>query len=61
VLFGGGAEPALRLAGRVADGWISSSQADLTRIDESIAIIRGAALDAGRDPDALRFVCRGAV
>jgi probable F420-dependent oxidoreductase len=28
VLLGGGAEPALRRAGRVADGWISASNAD---------------------------------
>jgi alkanesulfonate monooxygenase SsuD/methylene tetrahydromethanopterin reductase-like flavin-dependent oxidoreductase (luciferase family) len=55
------AEPALRRAGRVAAGWISSSQADLTHIDESIGIVRRAAVDAGRDPDELRFVCRGVV
>ncbi|MCU1350877.1 MAG: Luciferase-like monooxygenase [Acidimicrobiales bacterium] len=61
ILLGGTAEPALRRAGRVADGWISSSQADLGRIDESIEIVRRAAADAGRDPAALRFVCRGVV
>lgn len=61
VLLGGTAERALRRAGRVADGWISSSLADLTRIDDSIAIVRAAAVDAGRDPQALRFVCRGVV
>ncbi|HEX3620816.1 MAG TPA: TIGR03619 family F420-dependent LLM class oxidoreductase, partial [Acidimicrobiales bacterium] len=56
VLLGGGAEPALRRAGRAADGWISSSQADLTRIDQSIATVRAAAVEAGRDPERLRFV-----
>ena len=61
VLFGGGADAALRRIGRVADGWISSSQADLTRIDRTIDAIRRAAVDAGREPDALRFVCRGVV
>ncbi|MDQ3573459.1 MAG: TIGR03619 family F420-dependent LLM class oxidoreductase [Actinomycetota bacterium] len=61
LLLGGTAEAALRRAGRVADGWISSSRADLTRIDESIAIIRSAAVRAGRDPEELRFICRGAV
>lgn len=61
VLLGGVSEAALRRAGRAADGWISSSQADLTRIDESIEIVRGAAREAGRDVDALRFVCRGVV
>jgi probable F420-dependent oxidoreductase len=61
ILLGGGAEAALRRAGRMADGWISSSQADLSRIDESIATVRAAAVDAGRDPAPLRFVCRGVV
>ncbi len=59
VLLGGAAPAALRRIGRVADGWISSSQADLTRIDESIQIIRDAATESGRDPARLRFVCRG--
>ncbi len=61
VLLGGGADAALQRIGRVADGWISSSQADLTRIEETIDVVRGAAFDAGRDPAALRFVCRGVV
>jgi probable F420-dependent oxidoreductase len=61
ILLGGGAEAALRRAGRAADGWISSSQADLARIDQSIDVVRGAATDAGRDPGTLRFVCRGVV
>jgi probable F420-dependent oxidoreductase len=61
ILLGGGAEPALRRAGRLADGWISSSREDLSRIDESIAIVRRAAVDAGRDPEKLRFICRGVV
>jgi alkanesulfonate monooxygenase SsuD/methylene tetrahydromethanopterin reductase-like flavin-dependent oxidoreductase (luciferase family) len=61
VLFGGTAEAALRRIGRLADGWISSSRADLTRIDETIAVVREAAMQAGRDPGELRFVCRGVV
>jgi probable F420-dependent oxidoreductase len=61
VLLGGGAEPALRRAGRLADGWISASSADLRHIDEPIAVVKQAAVQAGRDPDALRFVCRGPV
>ena len=61
LLLGGGADAPLRRAGRVAAGWISSSQADLSRIGESIATIRTAAVAAGRDPDQLRFVCRGVV
>lgn len=61
VLLGGVAEAALRRAGRMADGWISSSRADLARIGQSIAAVRAGAEEAGRDPDALRFVCRGVV
>ncbi len=61
VLLGGAAPAALRRAGRLASGWISSSQADLSRIDESIAIVQTAAEQAGRDPAPLRFICRGVV
>ncbi|HZD03084.1 MAG TPA: LLM class F420-dependent oxidoreductase [Actinomycetes bacterium] len=59
ILIGGMAEAALRRAGRIADGWTSSSGADLKSIGESIQIVRQAAREAGRDPRALRFVCRG--
>jgi probable F420-dependent oxidoreductase len=61
VLLGGSAEAALRRAGRMADGWISASNADLRHIDRPIATIRQAAEQAGRDPATLRFVCRGPV
>ena len=61
MLLGGMAEPALRRAGRLADGWISSSRADFEQIRAGIAIVREAATQAGRDPDALQVVCRGVV
>jgi probable F420-dependent oxidoreductase len=61
LLLGASADPALRRAGRLADGWVSSSGADLTRIGVSIGKVRAAAEEAGRDPDALRFVTRGVV
>lgn len=61
LLMGGGAEPALERVGRIADGWISSSRTDLTTIGTSIDVVRRAAVDAGRDPGALRFVVRGVV
>ncbi|WP_189213257.1 MULTISPECIES: LLM class flavin-dependent oxidoreductase [Actinokineospora] len=61
VLLGGTAEAALRRAGRMADGWVSSSRADLAEIGASIEVVRAAAADAGRDPAALRMVCRGVV
>jgi probable F420-dependent oxidoreductase len=58
VLLGGTAAPALRRAGRLAAGWISSSRADVASLAESVGIVRSAAAEAGRDPDGLRFVCR---
>jgi probable F420-dependent oxidoreductase len=61
ILLGGSALPSLRRAGRLADGWISRSRADLTAIGDSIAAIHAAAEEAGRDPAALRLVCRGSV
>lgn len=61
VLLGGAAPPALRRAGRQAQGWISSSQQDLTRIGASVATVREAARDAGRDPEAVRILVRGLV
>ena len=61
LLLGGGAPAALRRVGRIADGWISSSRTDLTTIGEQVELIRGAAVEAGRDPSALRFVVRGVV
>ncbi|MEU8249302.1 TIGR03619 family F420-dependent LLM class oxidoreductase [Nonomuraea sp. NPDC048916] len=59
ILLGGTAEVALRRAGRLADGWVSSSREDLAGIAPRIAAVKEAATRAGRDPAALRFVCRG--
>jgi probable F420-dependent oxidoreductase len=61
ILLGGMVPRALERAGRFADGWITSSRADLSRIAEPIAVIRAAAEEAGRDPTALRVICRGVV
>ncbi|SCL27615.1 probable F420-dependent oxidoreductase, Rv2161c family [Micromonospora rhizosphaerae] len=61
ILLGGQAPQALSRAGRLADGWVSGSQADLKRIGEAVAAVKAAAESAGRDPGSLRFVCRGAV
>ena len=61
VLLGGTAPAALRRAGRIADGWVSSSRADLTQMGDSVRIVREAAEKAGRDPETIRLVCRGAV
>src|SRR5262245_9681674 len=61
ILLGGTVPAALKRAGRLADGWVSSSRADLVHIGESIATVKAAAAAAGRDPESLRFVTRGAV
>jgi probable F420-dependent oxidoreductase len=61
VLLGGMSRPAMERAGRIADGWITSSRADLSRVPEAIAVIREAASAAGRDPGAVRIICRGVV
>jgi len=61
ILLGGTAARALERAGRLADGWVTSSRTDLTRIGEGIKIVRAAAEQAGRDPAAIRIVVRGVV
>jgi probable F420-dependent oxidoreductase len=52
VWFGAVAERALQRAGRLADGWFPQVPPG-TKLDEARAIVRRAAVEAGRDPDAL--------
>jgi hypothetical protein len=54
-------KPALERIGRIADGWVTSSRTNLAKIDELIAVVKSSAAAAGRDPDAMRFICRGVV
>ena len=61
VLLGGMSRPAMERAGRIAEGWITSSRADLSKISEAVRVIGDAAAAAGRDPDAVRIICRGVV
>ena len=61
ILLGGTADAALRRAGRVAEGWVSSSRASLAQITRATQIVRRAAEESGRDPDRLRIVVRGVV
>ena len=61
VLLGGMAPRALQRVGRLADGWVTSSRTDLSRIGELIAVVRQAAEEAGRDPAQIRVICRGVV
>lgn len=58
LLLGGTVAPALRRAGRLADGWIASSKHDPADLGPSIALVREGAREAGRDPDALQIVVR---
>jgi probable F420-dependent oxidoreductase len=61
VLLGGTAEIALRRAGRIAAGWVSSSRASLDDIARGTQVVRRAAEESGRDPDTIRIVVRGVV
>lgn len=61
VLIGGLARAALERAGRIGDGWVTSSRTDLSKISGSIEIVREAAVAAGRDPASVRVICRGLV
>ena len=59
VLLGGMSRAAMERAGRIADGWITSSRADLTAIKQAADVIQASAAAAGRGP--VRIICRGVV
>jgi probable F420-dependent oxidoreductase len=59
VLLGGMSRPAMERAGRIADGWVTPSSADLSKIAEAAKVVQETAAAAGRGP--LRIVCRGVV
>lgn len=59
ILLGGTADAALRRAGRIADGWVSSSRASLADVERGARIVREAAAEAGRDPADVQIVVRG--
>jgi probable F420-dependent oxidoreductase len=59
ILLGGTVPRALERVGRLADGWLTSSRTDLSRIAEPIAVVKEAAAAAGRDPESIRIICRG--
>src|ERR1700684_785971 len=50
ILIGGSAPAALQRAGRLADGWVTSSRTDLSRISEGISVGRSAGEGAGPRP-----------
>ena len=47
---------ALKLAGKVADGWVPSFRGDLTKIAEMTKRLDDAAAEAGRDPASIRWI-----
>ncbi len=59
VLIGGMSRAAMERAGRIGDGWVTASSADLSVIAESAKVVQEAARAAGRGP--ARIVCRGVV
>jgi probable F420-dependent oxidoreductase len=52
IWFGANSEPALRRAGRLADGWFPQV-APGAGLEEALEIVRSAAVQAGRDPAAI--------
>jgi hypothetical protein len=59
ILIGGMSRAAMERAGRIGDGWVTSSGADLSVIAESAKVVQSAAQAAGRGP--ARIVCRAVV
>jgi probable F420-dependent oxidoreductase len=59
ILIGGMSRAAMERAGRIGDGWVTASSADLSKIAEFAQVVQEAAAKAGR-PRA-RIVCRGVV
>jgi probable F420-dependent oxidoreductase len=61
ILLGGSAEPALRRAGRIADGWISASRFEAAKVPGAVETIHAAAREVGRNPADVRVIIRGSV
>jgi probable F420-dependent oxidoreductase len=59
ILLGGMSRAAMERAGRIGDGWVTASSADLSTIDDSVMVVQEAAAAAGRG--LARIVCRGVV
>jgi probable F420-dependent oxidoreductase len=59
ILLGGMSPAAMKRAGRIGDGWVTASSADLSTIGDSVTVVQEAAAAAGRRP--ARIICRGVV
>jgi probable F420-dependent oxidoreductase len=60
-LVGGHSQAALRRAGRLGDGWLAQQSLDgldTAELGAAAGVMRAAALEAGRDADALEVVLR---
>ena len=58
IWVGGASEPAMRRVGRSGTGWLAFEGLPDAVVDHWWSIARGAAQDAGRDPDALKTAMR---
>ncbi|BAN00926.1 LLM class F420-dependent oxidoreductase [Ilumatobacter coccineus] len=56
IVLGGHSEAVAKRAGRLADGFIPAPS-DIDDIAHLIGVMRGAAVAAGRDPDAIEVTC----
>jgi probable F420-dependent oxidoreductase len=59
VILGGMSRAAMERAGRIGDGWVTASAADLSKIAEYAKVVQDAAAAAGRAP--VRIIIRGVV
>jgi probable F420-dependent oxidoreductase len=59
VLLGGMSRPAMERAGRIGDGWVTASAANLSKIAEYAKVVQDSAAAAGRAP--VRIITRGVV
>jgi probable F420-dependent oxidoreductase len=60
ILVGGYAEATVRRAATLGDGYLGGN-VPLANVEPLVGRLRSATADAGREPSALRIVCRGAV
>jgi probable F420-dependent oxidoreductase len=58
IVVGGHSEVAARRAGRLGDGFFPGN-ASLDELEHLFGVVRGAALDAGRDPDSIELTAGG--
>ena len=58
ILIGGSSAPALRRAGKLADGWcgLFPGTPSVTQVRTCLSMMHSAAIEAGRDPSSLRRI-----